>query len=188
MLSHWGFFKCYLTFIWYPTMANNTSTAYLENSLSGIALTMTGPSLELVSSIGSLIVLHTILKDLHQVMKTTLTVLSVHNIISSIGSISTLGYMHGAKDQSLETCTMMVQTILPSFCITCESFSLLSYIRHHIASKTQKLEALKVRKITLLAVAMYLSEHSYIPFSHFLTDYFNLPSGSSACAGTHSMF
>ena len=168
-------------------MANNTSTAYLQNSISGIALSTTGPCLELVSSIGSLIALHTILKDLHNIMKTTLLVLSVHNIISSIACITTLSYMHGVRDQSLETCSMMVQTILPSFCLTCESFSLLSYIRHHIASKTQKLEALKVRKITILVLAMYLSEHCYIPFSYLLSYYFNIPGGSSACAGTYKV-
>ena len=148
-------------------------------------MTITGPSLVLASSIGCLILLNTFLKDLHRNMKTTLIVLAIHNIITSILSLSILSYMHAYHDQSLFTCTLMVQTVFPSWNITNENISFLSFLRYHIAWKTSNLEVARDYKLYLMLASIIFSEHSYGPLAYFLSITFDLPMDAGACSGMY---
>ena len=164
-------------------MTFNNSNIFLQNDGSDLAMTITGPSLVLASSIGCLILLNTFLKDLHRNMKTTLIVLAIHNIITSILSLSILCYMHAYQDQSLFTCTLMVQTVFPSWNITNENISFLSFLRYHIAWKTSNLEVARDYKLYLMLACIIFSEHSYGPLAYFLSITFGLPMGAGACSG-----
>ena len=164
-------------------MTFNKSNVFLQNGGFDLAMTITGPGLVLASSIGCLILLNTFLKDLHRNMKTTLIVLAIHNIIASISALSILCYMHAHQDQSLFTCTLMVQTVFPSWCITNENISFLSFLRYHIAWKTANLEVARDYKLYLMLACIIFSEHSYGPLAYFLSITFELPMGAGACSG-----
>ena len=54
-------------------MVNNTDPAQLESSGWGFGGLATSPSIGLVVSVGGNIVLHTVLNELHEILKTILT-------------------------------------------------------------------------------------------------------------------
>ena len=155
----------------------------VSNDVTKIVITMTGPIVGLITSTGSLIVLKVYLKDLHVVMKNLLEALSIHSVIASISTIAIEGYINYTNDISLEICTIATQCIGPSFYITFEMFSFMSFVRYYLASKTQALEAPKEWMLYLIAGIIYVSEHVYIPIAHVLAVYFDFPSGATECAG-----
>ena len=165
--------------------ADTTHIMGVSNSrqISEMVITMTGPIIGLVTSTGSIIVLNVYLKDLHVIMKNLLNVLSGHSIIASISTIAIETYMNFMTDHSLEICTLSIQAIFPSYCITCGMFSYMSVVRYYLAWKIQELEAAKAWKLYLVAGAIFVSEHMYVPISYLLAIDFDIPSGATECAG-----
>ena len=155
----------------------------LANPITKIAIRLVGPTVGLISSTSSLVVLKIYLQDLHTVMKNLLIVLSIHGIITSISTIVIESYQHYSNDNSLETCTFKVLIMMPLFCITYELFSFMSVVRYYLAYKTQALEAPKEWMLYLIAGVIYVAEHAFIPVWYLLAINYDMPSGATECAG-----
>ena len=155
----------------------------LTNPIPKIAIGMVGPTVGLISSTSSLVVLKVYLRDLHTVMKNLLNVLSVHGIITSISTIAIEIYIINSNDYSLETCTFKTLIMQPLFCVTYELFSFMSVVRYYLAYKTQALEATKEWMLYLIAGVIYVAEHVFIPVWYSLAINYDMPSGATECAG-----
>ena len=155
----------------------------LANPITKFVIRLVGPTVGLISSTSSLVVLKIYLQDLHNVMKNLLNVLSIHGIITSISTIVIESYQHFSNDHTLETCTFKVLIMIPLYCITYELFSFMSVVRYYLAYKTQALEAPKEWMLYLIAGVIYVAEHAFIPVWYLLAINYDMPSGVTECAG-----
>ena len=85
--------------------------------------------------IGGIVLLHTYLEKLHWILKTLLTILCVHNTIVYLTSAVTIAVMwfNGTGEIS---CGLSNELMKGVTFITFEHAALVSFVRHHLASKT----------------------------------------------------
>ena len=109
--------------------------------------------------IGGIVLLHTYLKKLHWILKTLLTILCVHNIIVylTVAVINAVMWFNGADEI---TCGLLNVLKKGTTFITFEHTALVSFVRHHLASKTAANEELNLQVIGAMTIALYVFEYT----------------------------
>ena len=155
------------------------------NSTSEMSILFFGPIAGFLCDLAFVVILNTFLKKLHRTMKIILNVLAIHNLLASIAAMSTLIYMILSKNQSFEVCSLLNLFHFPAGSITIATMTLLSYIRFHIAWKTENSENIHHTRIMRLTILIYVSEYFYtIPI--YLSNAYGImswPQFSLACSG-----
>ena len=166
---------------------NNTYEDHLidTNSPSEMGILFFGPIFEFACDLAFLGILNTYLKKLHRTMKIILNILAIHNLVACIATTSTLIYMILSKNQSFEVCSLLNLFHFPAGCITIATMTLLSYVRFHIAWKTENSENIHHNRVIRLTVLIYISEYFYtIPiYLSLANDIVSWPQFAVACSG-----
>ena len=125
---------------------NFTSEEYLLTN-KGKWVCVTSCWVVIFSSLICLIILNTYLKKLHNIIKTILTILAIHNLISYIIQTIDLYVILYLEIQNLVTCSIILHFYLTPFLITSDNLCVLSIVRYYMAWKTDNKE--QISKVSI---------------------------------------
>ena len=112
--------------------------------------TFSGPMTVLASSACCIVILNTILKGLHEILKRILTTLCIHNILSSLLALSLLVYSTYVQSCNYVICCVIFLTFVSSLKLSIEHLGLISFCKYQLAKQTAKLEDYKTPWIIYL--------------------------------------
>ena len=164
-------------------MSNNTTHYHIAGeTTSDTVLLIIGPSLGLIVSISSLMVLNIYLNNLHKTIKCLFNILLIHNLINFAIAIVIVLYVIATDDQYPEFCYLHYQTTTPATNVNFESIGILSVVRYYIAWKTQNNEIPKQKLMIGTTILIFCLEHIvHYPLAYLATEYFDLPSLVTMC-------
>ena len=161
---------------------NTTHYQIAGETTSDKVLLIIGPSLGIIISICSLMVLNTYLDKLNKTIKCLFYILLIHNFINFTIAIVIVLYVIFSDDQSPELCYLHYQTSIPANNVSFESIGILSVVRYYIAWKTQNNETPKEKLIIGTTILIFCLEHIvHYPLAYLATEYFDLPSLVTMC-------
>ena len=168
-------------------ITKNSSFVYMfegQTTIDRIVM-LTGPSVGMVITSLSAIVLNTYLKELNSTIKILFNLLLIHNFIIFTTGISTVSYAIITKNQTTELCILHYQSTVPSTMVNFESMNILSMIRYYLTWSTQNQKYASEFFMIGLAILCFVLEHLiHYPLAYFATKFFDLPSLVTMCNGT----
>ena len=165
-------------------MPENSSSHLLEAKISDISFTIIAPAIGVVSSVTCIILLNTFLQNLHQILKSLINLLCIHNLLAFGLAIGFNILMLITNYQTLEICFGLHEVFCNSVYITVNSLTLLSYMRFYITKNTDQAESIDKAWLFKITLTVYASEYLFSgPVVYFGSKYLNLPSTIAACAG-----
>ena len=135
---------------------NSSNTVKDQQSLGNIMLSLvTAPAIAMITAIASLVILNTSLKKLNKIIKSILIVFCSHTILTS----SVVGIMSLVSSYDKGTCSVIFVFMKSTVMVTIENLALISYVRYHLAWKTNNNENFNMFLIVGLVLAMYSVEY-----------------------------
>ena len=159
----------------------------LWNDSWGSMLIFAGPIIALVSSTGCLTILNTHLKSLHEIFKTLMNIILVHNILMYSITIGINSYIRINHHQTFIFCSLRLITNAMPTNLTLFGIAFMSFLRYDIATKIKNCESIAKTKclvISFMIWSMILELFSSGPAMFFGTIIFENASSAAACAGT----
>ena len=139
--------------------STNTSNQIEKSSASGMVMLymVTVPVIALLIAIACLVLLKTSLKKLNKIIKNILIVLCSHTILSS--SFVGIAYLVSFYDTGIITCSVIFVVMKSTVMVTIENLALISFVRYHLAWKTDNNENFNMFIIIGLILAIYIVEY-----------------------------
>ena len=152
----------------------------------GSVLIFAGPIIALISSTGCLAILNTYLKTLHEIFKTLMNIILIHNILMYCITIGINSYIKINHCQTFILCSLRLITNRMPTNLTLFGIAFMSFLRYDIATKIKNCESIAKTKclvISLMIWSMILEFFSSGPAMFFVTIIFENASSAAACAG-----
>ena len=111
-------------------------------------------------SLTAFVILITYLKKLNKFLKGLLITLAVHHFLSSLILIIEFAFMYYNQSQNFLACGILSQALLPSVNFSMDTLSLLSFLRYHLAWKTDNNELVWAYKVKALITLVMIAEHA----------------------------
>ena len=165
------------------TTHQDTTKLFFEKSSSyKMVLTFVSPTLLMVMSTIGFVLLITYLKKLNRFLKGLLITSAIHQFISSLILIITFGYMFYFQTQDYVMCSILSQALVPNLYTSIDTLALLSFIRFHLAWKTDNNEIVKTYKIVGMVTLVFILEHVLNIFWNAMSFGFSIPYWTLFCA------
>ena len=145
------------------------------------------PIVSLTSSASCLVVLNTHLKMLHEIFKTLLNIILIHNILCFVANIAISIYILNYQQQTFIICTIRQLTVAIPVYLIAFGIALMSFLRYHIAWKTSNKESTKntFKYMIVLVILFLLFEYVNVgPLTSVAVIFYHVPSATSKCAGS----
>ena len=118
---------------------------------------VTVPTIALLIAIACLVILNTSLKKLNKIIKNILIVFCSHTILTSL--ITGITSLVSFYDMGIVTCSVIFIFMKSTVMVTIENLALISYVRYHLAWKTDNNENFNMFLIIGLGLAIYIIEY-----------------------------